>query len=79
MIAVVLGQPLTYLNCLAIGNPSAAAGGSVYEFTAALGTTTASLSQTGAGERFDLATWADSSLQTCAQIKGVWGLGIGLW
>ena len=73
VVAVVVGQPLTYLNCLAIGNPSTA--GNQYEFTSALGTS----SVQNPASAFDLATWADSSEQTCLEIKGVWGLDISLW
>ena len=72
VVAAVIGQPLTYLNCQAIGSP--AAGGSMYDFTSALGSNPA---QSGGAVDFD--AWIGSSRKSCLEMKSVWGLSISVW
>lgn len=71
VVAVVIGQPLTYLNCQAIGSPSAA--GNMYDFTSALGMDP---SQSGTVVNFN--TWITSSKKSCLEMKSVWGLSISI-
>ena len=72
VVAVVVGEPLTYLNCQAIGTPDGAS--NTYQFTTALGS---SLDQNGS--TIDYSTWIGTSMSTCLEMKGVWGLSIALW
>lgn len=72
VVAVTVGQPLTYLNCQAIGTPDGSS--SAYDFTAALGD---SLGQNGA--TIDYNSWIGATKTNCLEMKSVWGLSISLW
>lgn len=71
VVAIVVGQPLTYLNCQAIGSPSAS--GSMYDFSSALGT-----NPLQSGSDVDFNTWIGYSKSTCLEMKSIWGLSISL-
>jgi len=71
VVSVVLGRPLTYLNCEAIGDP--AAGTSAYDFTAALGS-----SVTITNGVVDYTSLAGASKPNCLEMKSIWGLSIAL-
>lgn len=72
VVAVVVGKPLSYLNCYAIGdlnsNPSSAT-----SFAASLSNT---LVEAG---RVNYGGWTATSKSTCLQMKSIWGLSIALW
>lgn len=72
VVAVTVGEPLTYLNCQAIGTPSDAS--NTYQFTSDLGS---SLDQNGS--TIDYSTWIGTTMTTCLEMKAIWGLSIALW
>ena len=72
VVAVTVGEPLTYLNCQAIGTPSDAS--NTFQFTSALGN---SLDQNGS--TIDYSTWIGTTMTTCLEMKAIWGLSISLW
>ncbi|MCJ1434523.1 hypothetical protein MMC27_003892 [Xylographa pallens] len=71
VVAVTVGEPLSYLNCQAIG--SADDMGSAYDFTMSLGD---SIDQNGG--QIDYSTWVGMTKPTCLETKSVWGLSIAL-
>ena len=71
VVAVVVGKPLSYLNCQAIGSPDASS--STYEFTMALGT------PDGGDMIIDYDTLIGATKANCLEMKSVWGLSISLW
>lgn len=70
VVSVVVGKPLTYLNCRAIGDTDSAS--SAWDLTTALEET---LNQVGGMLYIKL---VDTSKSTCLQMKAVWGLAIAL-
>jgi hypothetical protein len=71
VVAVTVGQPLTYLNCQAIGVLDDAA--NTWQFTTALGN---NLNQNGGV--IDFGAFAGATKTTCLEMKSVWGLSISL-
>lgn len=72
VVAVVVGKPLSYLNCKVLGDISQAVS-SAYDFTSALGS---SLNKNG---KVDYSKWIGTSKATCLEMKSIWGLSIALW
>ncbi|MCJ1281032.1 hypothetical protein MMC26_000350 [Xylographa opegraphella] len=71
VVAVTVGEPLSYLNCQAIG--SANDMGSAYDFTMSLGD---SINQNGG--QINYSTWVGMTKPTCLETKSIWGLSIAL-
>ncbi|KAL1954005.1 hypothetical protein VTO42DRAFT_1826 [Malbranchea cinnamomea] len=72
VVAVVVGKPLSYLNCSVIGEIT---GDSVsaYSFTSALGNSLAK-----DGGKISYANWIGASKANCLEMKAIWGLTIAL-
>ena len=73
VVSVVVGKPVSYLNCTVLDDISNATS-SAYDFTSALGN---SLSKNSG--MIDYAKWIGTSKATCLEIKSVWGLCMALW
>jgi len=71
VVAVVVGKPLSYLDCKVIGEMSGASS-SAYAFAAALGS---SLDKDG---KINYSNWIGASKSTCLEMKSIWGLSIAL-
>ncbi|RVX65892.1 hypothetical protein B0A52_10256 [Exophiala mesophila] len=71
VISVIVGKPLSYLNCQVLDDMSNATS-SAYDFTSALGN---SLNKNGT---VDYSQWIGTSKSTCLQMKSIWGLSIAL-
>ncbi len=72
VIAVVVGKPLSYLNCQVIGSSSVAE--SAYQ----LGTELKASLQNEGG-KVVYSNWIGASKVTCYEMKAIWGLSIALW
>lgn len=72
VVAIVVGKPLSYLNCQSIGTASNL--GSAYDFTVSLGN---SLNQSGSQLNYN--TWVGMTQPACLEMKSIWGLSIALW
>ena len=72
VVAVVIGKPLSYLNCQVIGSTSAF--DSAYDYTAALGS---GLDKSGTSVVYT--DWIAATKTTCLEMKAIWGLSIALW
>jgi hypothetical protein len=72
VVAVIIGKPLSYLDCKVIGEMSGASS-SAYAFAAALGS---SLDKNGT---INYSDWIGTSKSTCMEMKSIWGLSIALW
>lgn len=73
VVAVVLGKPLSYLNCSVLsdlGDADAAA----YAFTSHLSSYIKSISG-----KLDYSSWIGASKAICLETKAIWGLSIALW
>ncbi|KAL2350734.1 hypothetical protein BJ546DRAFT_856653 [Cryomyces antarcticus] len=74
IVAVVVGKPLSFLNCLAIDNASAAVTtASASAFTQSV---TQNLGKSGAA--LTLGNWAGTTRGNCLETKAIWGFGIAL-
>ena len=74
IIAIVLGKPLSFLNCMVIDNAGAAANAqSVSAFTQSLASNLGK-----SGSALGLANWAGSTRVNCFETKAIWGLSIAL-
>jgi hypothetical protein len=73
VVAVVVGKPVSYLNCNILDDMSNTSS-SAYDFTSALGS-----SLTNNGGRIDYSKWIGTSKATCLEIKSIWGLTMALW
>ncbi|RMZ89645.1 hypothetical protein DV736_g3120, partial [Chaetothyriales sp. CBS 134916] len=73
VVAVVVGKPVSYLNCKKLADVSNATS-SALDFTSALGS---SLSQDGG--KINYGQWIGTSTSTCYEMKSIWGLSIALW
>ncbi|TKA56566.1 hypothetical protein B0A49_11992 [Cryomyces minteri] len=74
IVAVVVGKPLSFLNCLAIDNASAAVtAASASTFTQSV---TQNLGKSGAA--LTLGNWAGTTRGNCLETKAIWGFGIAL-
>ncbi|EXJ83625.1 hypothetical protein A1O1_07248 [Capronia coronata CBS 617.96] len=71
VVSVVVGKPLSYLNCQVLDEVSNATS-SAYDFTSALGN---SLNKDGA---VNYSQWIGTSKATCLEMKSIWGLSIAL-
>ena len=69
VVSVVVGKPLSYLDCQVIGSANAMS--SAYDFTTSLG---ANIDQNGG-----YITWVGASKSSCLEMKAVWGLSIAMW
>ena len=72
VITVVVGRPLSYMNCQAIGDPSDSL--DAYSFTVSLGS---SINKNGG--TIDFTTWSGFTKANCLESKSIWGLCISLW
>lgn len=72
VIAVVVGKPLSYLNCRVIGSASVAE--SAYQLSAEL-----KASIRDHGGKVVYSNWIGASRTTCYEMKAIWGLSISLW
>lgn len=72
VVSVVVGKPLSYLDCKAIGT-SASEVSSAYAFAASV---TSSIENDG---QIVYSNWIGVSKSTCLEMKSVWGLCIALW
>lgn len=69
VVAVVVGKPLSYLNCDVVGQLQLT--GDAYDFTTSLGS---NLNVNG-----DYVDWIGTSRSICLESKAIWGLSIALW
>ena len=74
VVAVVIGKPLSYLNCKVIGTASVSQ--SAYQLGAELKNT---VQNKGAGSNLVYSNWIMANKTTCYEMKAIWGLGIALW
>lgn len=72
VVAVVVGKPLSYLNCQVIGSSS------VSESTYQLGLELKK-SLHNDGSKIPYSNWIGASKVTCYEMKAIWGLSIALW
>lgn len=72
VVAVVVGKPLSYLNCQVIGSSSVSQ--STYQLSLEL---KKSLKMDGAKVQYG--NWIGASKATCYEMKAIWGLSIALW
>ncbi|KAL9015789.1 MAG: hypothetical protein Q9185_006824 [Variospora sp. 1 TL-2023] len=72
VVAVVVGKPLSYLNCKVIGSSSVSQ--STYQLGLEL---KKSLSQEGS--KVPYSNWIGANKVTCYEMKAIWGLSIALW
>lgn len=73
IISVLLGRPLSFLNCMLVDNASGAANAaSAYAFTTALAS---NLGKSGAA---GFANLAGSTRVNCFESKAIWGMCIAL-
>lgn len=74
VISVILGRPLSFLNCTVIDDASAAGNAdSAFDFAQSL----ASYLNVS-GSTLDLGDWAGSTRANCFETKAIWGLCIAL-
>jgi hypothetical protein len=73
VVAVVVGKPLSYLNCNVIGDLSSAES-SAYAFATNLGNY---LNQEGG--KIVYGDFIGASKAVCLEMKAIWGLSIALW
>lgn len=74
VVASKLGQPLSFLNCMAIDNASAAANtDSASAFAQSL---TSNLGKSG--NTLSVGDWAGSTRLNCFETKAIWGLCIAI-
>lgn len=74
IVSVILGKPLSFLNCMIVDNKSAAANAqSAAAFTQALAS---NINQSGS--TLGLKNWAGSTRVNCYETKAIWGLCIAL-
>ncbi len=72
VVAVVLGKPLSYLNCFIIGNTSASVdAASAFAFTQSVGS---NMNKSG-----NFVSWTGATKTNCFESKSIWGLSIALW
>lgn len=74
IVSIVLGRPVSFLNCMAVANGDAAANASsASAFTSSL---TSNLGKSGS--TLGLENWAGSTRVNCYETKALWGLCIAL-
>ena len=72
IVAVVVGRPLSYLNCQEIGSNSVA------QSAAQLNNELKYSLKTNGGHVV-YSNWIGASRTTCYEMKAIWGLSIALW
>lgn len=72
VVAVVVGKPLSYLNCQVIGSSS------VSQSTYQLGLELKKSLSTD-GSKVQYSNWIGANKITCYEMKAIWGLSIALW
>ena len=72
VVAVVVGKPLSYLNCRVIGTSSVAE--SAYQLSTEL---KGSLHNDSGMIKYS--NWIGATRTTCYEMKAIWGLSIALW
>ncbi|KAK5014825.1 hypothetical protein LTR16_002920 [Cryomyces antarcticus] len=78
IVAVVVGKPLSFLNCLAIDNPSAAVTAAVTAASASAFTQSVTQNLGKSGAALTLGNWAGTTRGNCLETKAIWGFGIAL-
>lgn len=73
VVAVVVGKPLSYLQCNTLANLSYK-DATAYAFSSHLSSYLASISRT-----IDYGSWIGASKVICLETKAIWGLSIALW
>lgn len=74
VVSVVLGKPLSLLNCYAIANTSAETSSANVAYWLA-----SVVQNVKHGEQIGLYVWAGSTRANCLETKAIWGMGIALW
>ena len=72
VVAVVVGKPLSYLNCQIIGTSSLA------ESTSQFKTELKNVYEQQ-GSKIVYSNWIGATKSTCLEMKAIWGLSIALW
>ena len=72
VVAIVVGRPLSYLNCQVIGSNSVAESAADLNYELKQ-----SLHQNGGHVIYS--NWIGASRVTCYEMKAIWGLSIALW
>lgn len=72
VVAVVVGKPLSYLNCQVIGTSSVAESASQLR-------SELHESLTRQGGKVIYGNWIGANKTTCYEMKAIWGLSIALW
>lgn len=72
VVAIVVGRPLSYLDCRVIGSNSVAE-------SAAQLSSQLKQSLQNEGGHVAYGNWIGASKTTCYQMKAIWGLSIALW
>lgn len=72
VISVVLGKPLSYMDCSIINKASASEdAASAYVFTMSIGQ--------NLGKDGNFVGWTGETKSNCYESKAVWGMSIALW
>jgi hypothetical protein len=72
VVAIVVGKPLSYLNCQVIGSASVA------ESAQQLGSELKASWNQSTG-KVNYSNWIGASRSTCYEMKAIWGLSIAMW
>ena len=72
VVAIVVGKPLSYLDCQVIGSNSVAE--SAAELNSELKSTIHNQ-----GGKVVYSNWIGANKTTCYEMKAIWGLSIALW
>ena len=72
VVAVVLGKPLSYLDCSLVDNADAATNAAnAFAFTESVGN--------NIGKQGNYVGWAGATKTNCYESKAIWGMSISLW
>lgn len=74
IVSVVVGKPISFLNCLAL--PKASSEASADGTSAWITSLVANIKS---GGTLGLYSWAGSTRTNCYETKAIWGLCIALW
>lgn len=72
VVAVVVGKPLSYVNCQIIGTSSVAESAAQLSNELRKG-------WDNPGEKVTYSNWIGAKKSTCLEMKAIWGLSIALW
>lgn len=75
IVSIVLGKPLSYLNCMAIADTDAL--GNAQGAAALMQSLESNINKSGS--TLGLWDWAGSTRVNCFETKAIWGLCIALW